>query len=195
MVRISASNRGFSAAEATIILSAMSILAATTMPALVGYITDARQARAREEVRIVASALSRLDDDLLSRADVPGGLATLEVAVSDGDVAKVSADADQAFAKTGTGVGSLNDQLVSNAVGYATAGSKLPQGIRGWSGPYLDRPLGADPWGHRYVVRFGHGARPSLVVSAGPDGEITTVDSRAGIVVGADDIVSVVAVR
>jgi type II secretory pathway pseudopilin PulG len=187
--------RGFSAVEATIVLSATSILAATTMPAVGGYIDEARETRAHEEVRVVATAVSRVSNDLLSRAEVPGGLATLTLVVSPGDVPTVGTNVDQAWGQSGSGVGALNDHLIVNGVGYATQDSNLPKGTRGWSGPYLDRPLGADPWGHRYAVRFGHGKAATVVLSAGPDGVINTVDGKGGLVVGGDDIVSIISGR
>lgn len=187
--------RGFSAAEATVILSSAAVLAAVTAPAVGNYISEARQTRAREEVRVVANAVTRVTDDLLSRASIPGGVATLELLVSEGDVPVVGSGVAAVWAQTSTGVGALNDHLMVNGVGYPLPGSGLPQGIRGWSGPYLDRPMGADPWGHRYAVRFGHGKAATLVLSAGPDGIVQTIDGPNGVVVSGDDIVSVMSGR
>jgi type II secretory pathway pseudopilin PulG len=197
MFRLMKSARGFSAAEATIILSTMSVLAAATAPALGDYVQEARQARANEEVRVIATALSRASGDLLSRAAVPGGLKTLNVVVGPGDVPVVGSGADGVWATplNGAGVGIINDHLMVNAVGYPIAGSDLPTGINGWKGPYLDRALGADPWGHRYAVRFGHGKAVSVVLSAGPDGVINTIGGPNGLVQAGDDIVSVISGR
>jgi type II secretory pathway pseudopilin PulG len=197
MFRSVKSVRGFSAAEATIILSTMSVLAAATAPALGDYVQEARHARANEEVRVIATALSRVSGDLLSRAAVPGGLKTLNFVVGPGDVPVVGTGVDAAWGtpSNGAGVGVINDHLMVNAVGYPTAGSDLPTGINGWRGPYLDRPLGADPWGHRYAVRFGHGKAASVVLSAGPDGVVTTVDGPNGVVPAGDDVVSVISGR
>lgn len=191
MFSIIKSVRGFSAAEATIVLSAASILAATTAPAIGDYVNDARQARARDEVRVVANAVAKMSGDLLSRANVAGGLTSLQYIVSEGDVPAVGSGTDSSWATT-SDTGAINDHLMSNAVGYAVQGSDLPKGITGWSGPYIDRPLGADPWGHRYAVRLGQGTKATLVLSAGPDGVVSTVDTATGLVVGGDDIVSVI---
>ncbi len=201
MFRRFTSVRGFSAAEATIILSTVSILAAATAPTLGDYISDARQARARDEVRVVATALSRLSGDILSRADIQGGLATLQIAVSAGDApaAAQGVDSRWTMATTASGVGLLNDHLMSNAIGYPAQGTEqgaeLPAGVRGWHGPYIDRPIGADPWGRRYAVRFGRGLSATVVLSAGPDGIVNTVDGPNGLVPGGDDIISVVSGR
>ncbi len=196
MFRRLTSSRGFSAAEATIILSTVSVLAATTAPVLGDYVNEARQTRAAEEVRVLATAMSRASNDLLSRAAVPGGLKTLRLAVSAGDTPVAGAGVDASWtAAPGDGVGQLNDHLFANAVAYPVPGPTLPPGIKGWSGPYLDRPIGADPWGHRYAVRFGRGVTATVVLSAGPDGIITTIDGPNGLVVGGDDILSVISAR
>lgn len=197
MLKLWRSARGFSAAEATIILSTVSVLAAATAPALGDYIEDARQARAREEVRVIASALTRASGDLLARAAVPGGLKSLDLIVGAGDMPVVGSGVDGRWgaAPGSVGVGSLNDHLVTNAVGYVLPGGDLPPGIKGWHGPYLDRPLGADPWGRRYAVRMGRGAVATIALSAGPDGVINTIDGPNGLVPGGDDIISVLSPR
>ena len=146
---------------------------------------------------MIANAVSRVSGDLLSRSAVPGGLATLQLVVGEGDTPTVGAGADGRWglAPEGTGVGVLNDHLVTNAVGYPGPGANLPQGIAGWRGPYLDRPLGTDPWGRRYAVRFGKGTAATVVLSAGPDGVITTTDGPNGLVPAGDDIISVLSGR
>jgi len=39
----------------------------------------------------------------------------------------------------------------------------------GWNGPYVDKDIGPDPWGHPYVYRYRPGATPEIV-SLGRDG-------------------------
>lgn len=40
-----------------------------------------------------------------------------------------------------------------------------------WSGPYVDRPVGPDPWGHPFVYREpGRGGLPFELFSYGADG-------------------------
>jgi len=197
MFRLSASAKGFSAVEATIILSTMSVLAAATAPALGDYVQEARQARANEEVRVIASTLSHFSDDLLSYANHPGGLKTLNVVVGPGEVPVVGSGVDAVWGtpSNGAGVGLINDHLMVNSVGYPMPGSDLPTGINGWQGPYLDRSLGADPWGHRYAVRLGHGKTATVVLSAGADGVINTVDGPNGLMQAGDDVVSIISGR
>jgi type II secretion system protein G len=42
-------------------------------------------------------------------------------------------------------------------------------GTAGWNGPYVDKDIVPDPWGHPYVYRYRPGAVPE-VVSLGRDG-------------------------
>lgn len=191
------STRGMSVAEAAIVLSTVSILSAAAAPAIGDYVNEARQTRANDEVRVIAAAVTRLSGDLLSRADVPGGLGTLQMLVGPGDPPAVGtgADARWGLGRTTGGVGDFDTHLMANTIGYPRPGPELPQGIRGWQGPYLDRPLGADPWGRRYAVRFGRGQAATLVLSAGPDGIVNTVDGANGLIPGGDDIISVISGR
>jgi general secretion pathway protein G len=38
-------------------------------------------------------------------------------------------------------------------------------GVDGWNGPYIDRDIGPDPWGHAYIYRYlGREGIPSVSV-------------------------------
>lgn len=196
MFRRLRSARGMSAAEAAIVLSTVSILAAAAAPAIGDYISEARLARARDEVRAIGSAVTRLSGDILSRGEMPGGLSTLQLLVGPGDPPTVANGVDSRWAMAnGNGVGLFDDHMMSNTIGYPKPGPELPVGIKGWQGPYLDRPLGADPWGRRYAVRFGHGQVATIVLSAGPDGIVQTADGPNGLLPGGDDVISVMSGR
>src|ERR1700722_2583329 len=47
-----------------------------------------------------------------------------------------------------------------------------PEAVENWQGPYLQKEIENDPWGHPYVYRFPgeHGDEPDLV-SYGADGQ------------------------
>jgi general secretion pathway protein G len=47
-----------------------------------------------------------------------------------------------------------------------------PENASGWQGPYTDKEIGNDPWGHPYVYRFPgeHGDEPDLICY-GADGQ------------------------
>ena len=46
-----------------------------------------------------------------------------------------------------------------------------PEGVENWQGPYLQKEIGNDPWGHPYVYHFPgeHGDEPDII-SYGLDG-------------------------
>jgi hypothetical protein len=59
----------------------------------------------------------------------------------------------------------------------------------GWSGPYVARDIGPDPWGQAYVVNvngFFSDAEHALIVCAGPNGQINT--SPTATIASGDDI-------
>ena len=47
-----------------------------------------------------------------------------------------------------------------------------PGGVDQWHGPYLQKDIAADPWGHAYVYKYpgDHGDEPDIV-SLGADGQ------------------------
>jgi general secretion pathway protein G len=47
-----------------------------------------------------------------------------------------------------------------------------PEGADSWAGPYLEKDIPADPWGHPYSYKFpgDHGEEPDIV-SYGADGQ------------------------
>jgi type II secretion system protein G len=49
-----------------------------------------------------------------------------------------------------------------------------PKAADVWNGPYLESGLPLDPWGNPYV--YEHGAGIYRIVSAGPDGELSSDD-------------------
>jgi len=46
-----------------------------------------------------------------------------------------------------------------------------PDGVENWQGPYLQKEIGNDPWGHPYVYKYpgDHGDEPDII-SYGLDG-------------------------
>jgi general secretion pathway protein G len=47
-----------------------------------------------------------------------------------------------------------------------------PENVNGWQGPYTDKEISNDPWGHPFLYRFPgeHGDEPDLI-SYGADGQ------------------------
>lgn len=58
-----------------------------------------------------------------------------------------------------------------------------PGGVDQWHGPYLQKDVAPDPWGHAYVYKFPgeHGDEPD-VISYGADGQPGGTDLNADIV-------------
>jgi hypothetical protein len=165
---------GYSLAETTIILSAMTVLTATAAPSIMDYVAQARGIKVRGDVQVLTGALARLLFDVSSIHAGSTGQSP-DLLVGPGDAAE-SAEPDAQYWSTamdGKRVQALVDHLVTNDVGYTPR-----QGVgfaKGWQGPYVDF-VPVDPWGHRYGVNVGFmGADASVVVlSAGPNGLVET---------------------
>jgi len=58
-----------------------------------------------------------------------------------------------------------------------------PSGVEQWHGPYLQKDVAADPWGHPFIYKFPgeHGDEPD-VVSYGADGQPGGTDINSDIV-------------
>ncbi len=66
----------------------------------------------------------------------------------------------------------------------------------GWRGPYLQKAVGADPWGHRYAVNvraLRTSGSDTFVISAGADGIVATAFDADGLHGSSDDIAALVA--
>jgi type II secretory pathway pseudopilin PulG len=130
---------GVSLVEATIILAVLAILASIAAPAVGGYLDTARQARARQDVQVIADAIQSfiadngeaqfLQDAVLagipeqppSRVDAN----RVNLLVSDGDVPSVSAAlAAETFwiqPVNGGSVDTLSNHLIENSPGESGA--------------------------------------------------------------------------
>ncbi len=187
--------KGFTVVEMAAVLTVTSIMAGAAAPALQDYIDQARYSRARQDTHAIASAVSRLESDVLGQSTKENGWASFELLVSAGAVPKAGSGGDSAWLGAAN-VGSLDDQLVTNAAGYASRPMRQVEWIRGWHGPYLEAGIGADPWGHRYAVNvkaLAGGGSSTVVLSAGPNGLIETAFQSPVIVPGGDDLIALVA--
>jgi type II secretory pathway pseudopilin PulG len=186
-----ADGRGFSISEVTTTLAVLVILTTVATPAIHEYVDRAQLIRATSDVSTLMISLIRLFSDVGFDRDRPGGWSRFELLVGAGAAPVAGSDASTAWT-TPVGaplVGLLDDQLIRNTPDYAR------RGRFGWRGPYVQRAIGADPWGMRYAVNIGAGARPgsvTFVLSAGPDGVVSVPFDANGIPAGHDDIVAVV---
>ena len=169
-------------------MAIIAVLAAVLTPLVAQYVDEARSVRALQEVKMIAQAIA------LHQRDT--GKYPIYASAASG-----TTDADVLF---GPGVGptfngtgwsspasiSLQTRLNSNYFSFPTT---YGTGRVGYHGPYtVDLP--SDPWGYTYVAEIGPApetAAAAFVISAGPDGVISTnkQQSPGSFVVAGDDIV------
>jgi hypothetical protein len=185
--------KGFSAAECTSILAALTILSGLSAPAITDYIEDAKMVRARHDVATLGVSVIRLFNDVASERNRPGGWRTYSLLVGAGAAPAVSNEqtAPWALATGVKDVGMLDDQLLRNGPGYTPF---VPAERRGWRGATLQHSVTAEPWAHRFAVNVGAMGRDAdiFVMSAGPDGAVTVSFDADGLDQAGDDIVTLV---
>jgi len=196
---------GFTLIELTVVLAVIVTLALVLTPSVANSINEARTARARNDCQTIASGMYQFYRDTgffpVWKVAQNGGAGTqanrLQVLVSQGNVP----DEDVASPWTTGVAGSLSDQLVTNAPGYAL---RTPTEQFGWNGPYFSSQLLADPWGNRYAVNValvdlspgaatasGQAKMAVWVLSAGQNGIIETPFAQSiltSVRPGGDDI-------
>lgn len=185
------SKRGFTLIEIVVVLAVVAVLAAVMTPAVIKHLNDSRTARAANDVKIIASAVTDFYKDL-------GGWPTHNDAnhsVSDQEL-RLLTSSGTAPAQANNNVGfiqnpqdTFENQLILNRPGGAGGNRYTTQGELSWRGPYLNE-VKSDPWGRQYVcnVRNFHPGQngPVWVLSAGPDGIIETRSNQR--TVRGDDI-------
>jgi len=186
--------RGYSAAEAATILTAVSLLTAAAAPTVDDYVEDAKLVRATHDVRTLAVVLIRLFNDVAAERTAEKGWGSYVLLVG-GGAAPATGGADTAMwaaSPDTSAVGLLDDHLVTNAAGYTR---REPGALFGWRGAYLQQQVQPDPWGHRYAVNIsamGETFAYTLVLSAGPNGIAEAPFELDALPTAGDDIVAVV---
>lgn len=180
--------KGFTLIEVVVVVAVIAILAAILTPYITKYIDDSKVAKARNEVQVIAAAVTNAYKDLGhwpnwidNTGSVPyGGLYT-------GTVTPSAAFLAVASWTTLSGWSPLDNQLVTNGPGYIATGDTK------WAGPYATT-LPADPWGRPYVINAANFTTattpptPVWVLSAGPNGLIDTPIAPTTTAPGGDDI-------
>jgi type II secretory pathway pseudopilin PulG len=202
---------GLSLIEVTVMLVVLMALVGALVPVVGESITSARFVRARNDLSQLAVALTNFQRDVgpfvfdgsrMRQAQTAGSVRIVDVLVSDGelpdvaDVVPVELLAPGLFLDPSVATG--RDAIVG-WVSTPTAdrcdvhlrvnGRDYVEGSggsgRGWNGPYISKPLAADPWGHAYLINTGflRGLPPRAgwcrncavyAISAGPNGVIET---------------------
>ncbi len=187
-------SKGFTLIEIIVILAVISILVAILTPTVLKYIDEARDDRAKEDVKNISAMLNDLIKDT---GQYPGSMTAKSFICGPGDIASPGTSgwaANSAACTTGTGKtsNSLSNHLVVNdpnedgttdSTGdYRTTGKR-------WKGPYLTN-ISEDPWGNAYEVNVstlvGGNTSVTWVISAGPNGTFNTSTSASTL--SGDDI-------
>ena len=192
-------SKGFTLIELAVVLAIISVLAAVLTPIVVGYLDQARLARAQADVRTIADAIKMYRNDTgvypffdTSMAANSGN--TADIAGNKAMVASASASGSDISTETSTtATTTLEVYLNTNVMGRSTTATG---GRVKFGGPYIGT-IESDPWSKKYYVDAGNLGADSLnwafVVSAGPDGLITTskIQPKTGtFAAGGDDLVA-----
>ena len=179
------------------IVTTMSILSGAMAPSVNAYVEEAKSVKARHDVSTLSVVLVRLFNDVSGQANEDGRWETYELLVGNGLTAQ-SATAESLPWTTPAGrrgVGALDDHLITNATEYTPYRLRAPFG---WRGPYLQDPVGPDPWGHRYAVNVAamrSVESATVVLSTGPDGLAQSRWDVTGLAARGDDVTALVSSR
>lgn len=200
---------GFTLVEMIVVLAVVLLLTGIAVPMITGYVNDGRRARAEAEVKLVASAVTSFYKDL-------GGWPARNSAGVDNQLYVLCSGpalpSGNPFTRShrftnwlldGTHGDTLDNHLLQNTPGGASAAAYATTGSVRWRGPYTAGGLPLDPWGHPYLVTVisGFSANANnykrlLVISAGPDGAFQTVGNLTATTdLAGDDIGIIVSQR
>ena len=217
--------KGYSLLEVAAVIAIVGTLSGVIVPIVGDKIHETKVDGARIDVQTIRAGILSFYKDMGVPPFYRAGFSSLHPPREDGngfywvlksDEGQDANAAPQAGWPTlsSSSVGSLNDQLLKNAVGYPAYG--CPVGCSQiWNGPYLSR-LHCDPWGNKYYVVIQWMANPvfvgegccggyyqekaAYVISAGPNRildtdfrqvikDVTASPGMYAFVVGGDDIV------
>lgn len=191
------SSRGFTTTEATILITAMAVMAGAATPTAMNYVNTAKRIKAEGDVEVIGAAFTTMMADMgSSRLKFPGGVQP-KLLVSRGRVPEVGPRGESTWQGPldGQSVVSMEDVLYSNSVGLPLGEDERGGLAFGWNGPYLQLPIQADSWGNRYAINTAHlgsDGFSTFVLSAGPDGAVNTPFSVTVPPADADDLVFII---
>lgn len=187
---------GFTLLEMIIVLGIIALLAAILVPTLTKYVREARIRKAQKETYLMCAAIGQFHNDTglwptSEDYSNPSKRDNLQLLRSGGvDPTDFSGSSAKKWLNKSP-VDYVGNQFIDNKANYPTTGPNR------WNGPYLDRYVGPDPWGRRYLINIQwlqggqlNNSKSVLVLSAGPDGEIDTPfvgDSSNDFIVHAQD--------
>jgi len=176
------SQKGFTLIEIIVILAVISILVAILTPTVLKYIDEARDDRAKEDVKSISAMINDLIKDT---GQYPGNKLESGKTFLCGP-----GTVGQAGWGSSTTCEDLANHLVTNSPGTTATSDDYPSSGRfRWKGPYLTN-LAEDPWGNAYQINastlVGGNTSVTWVVSAGPDASFQTSTSSTSL--SGDDV-------
>jgi len=178
--------QGFTLIEAAVAIAVVAILSGIIVPLVVKNLNDARVARARNDVQVIAAAIASQLKDTGTRptAGLGAGLVTWgSAAPATQAPTNVTVAAANSFVALFSGV---STNPLQNMFGYPNG--TLATAEFAYKGPYManDIALKTDPWGRSYVI-LGYNATDQLlptspiwVVSGGPDHVVLAANATHG---------------
>jgi competence protein ComGC len=206
MRRTIASEAGFTLIEVSLMLIAALIMVFALTPSVAATIHNARVTAAETMMADIEAGILLFQDDLqIKYFTYDGGLNTghlIYVLVSDGDIPREVSDAatmsewQQPVSNSATTrYDFMERHLITNVL---TGGMYNELGnpeapARGWRGPYLNPPIGPDPWGNRYAINSQYLVPPTfndvVILSAGQNEIIETAFTGNPLLAGGDDLI------
>ena len=196
------STRGFTLVEVVVVLAVVLLLSAIAVPMVTSYIEDGRRTRARNDVNVIAGALTNFYKDYgkWPARDASGADGNAYVLYTGSPMPSANpfgaAHQWDTWARNGTNGDTLDNQLLGNTpMGSAAAAYPVTGQFR-WRGPYLSGSMDHDPWNRPYVINVISGFSTSatsnkriFVLSAGSNGIIDTPDTATATTdIAGDDI-------
>ncbi len=175
MIRVHKREAGFTLVEGVVAISIVALLAAILTPLVVQQIDEAKLSRARNEVQVIAAAIGNFYKNVgqfPTEGDVTRLFSGLTADIEDNLDRYTGEDTETWY--TGTENSTFEDHLTINTAGYPESGEFR------WKGPFLGS-VGMDPWGRPYVCNIvavtgsvDDNGNKCVVITAGPNGELTT---------------------
>ncbi len=178
--------QGFTLIEAAVAIAVVAILSGIIVPLVVKNLNDARVARARNDIQVIAAAIASQLKDTGSRptAGLGAGLAVWGSAAPGTQApTNIPGTAANSFVALFSNVSNGARQTM---FGYPAA--TLPTAEFAYKGPYManDTALKTDPWGRSYMI-LGYNqtdqliaTSPIWVVSGGPDHTVLAANATHG---------------
>lgn len=180
-------NSGFTLVEVVVVVAVIAILAAVLTPYITKYIDDSKIAKAKSECQVISAAVANFYKDVAQWPRNPRGGTGVSVLYTGGANPALPNTFANFVSGTATAGWDVNVALIdTHLVNNNPAPSAWPTtGDQRWNGPYAS-VLPLDPWGRPYLVYIpasaSGNAAPIWVVSAGPDGTMTTAPTANSIV-------------